>query len=97
MGDIRRLIIRLPTESIKNQQDIISNSDIQPHEISPNVIMPGDETRQHLSDESDSEVEEEEEIPLIEIDVTKLTALSPEVISKQVGSRSLRIVRDLGT
>ena len=51
--------------------------------------MPGDETRQHLSDESDSEVEEEEEIPLIEVDVTKLTALSPEVISKQV--RSLQI------
>lgn len=46
--------------------------------------MPGDETRQHHSDESDSEVEEEEEIPLVEVDVTKLTALSPEVISKQV-------------
>lgn len=49
--------------------------------------MPGDETRQFHSDESDSEVEieeEEEEIPLIEVDVTELTALSPEVISKQV-------------
>lgn len=46
--------------------------------------MPGDETRQQHSDESDSEVEEEEEIPLVEVDVTKLTALSPEVISKQV-------------
>ena len=46
--------------------------------------MPGDETRQHHSDESDSEVEEEEEIPFIEVDITKLTALSPEVISKQV-------------
>ena len=54
------------------------------YDILPNVIMPGDETRQHQSDESDSEVEEEEEIPLIEVDVTKLTALSPEVISKQV-------------
>ena len=46
--------------------------------------MPGDETRQLHSDESASEVEEEEEIPHIEVDVTKLTALSPEVISKQV-------------
>ena len=46
--------------------------------------MPGDETRQLHSDESESEVEEEEEIPHIEVDVTKLTALSPEVISKQV-------------
>ena len=56
--------------------------------------MPGDETRQHLSDESDSEVEEEEEIPFIEVDVTKLTALSPEVISKQV--RSLQILGSFG-
>lgn len=56
--------------------------------------MPGDETRQHQSDESDSEVEEEEEFPLIEVDVTKLTALSPEVISKQVCS--LQIFRSLG-
>lgn len=53
--------------------------------------MPGDETRQHHSDESDPEVEEEEEeIPLIDVDVTKLTALSPEVISKQV--RSLQAI-----
>jgi translation initiation factor 2 subunit 3 len=48
--------------------------------------MPGDETRQHHSDESDSEAEEEEEVPVVEVDVTKLTALSPEVISKQVRS-----------
>ena len=46
--------------------------------------MPEDETLRHHSDESDSEVEEEEEIPLVEVDITKLTALSPEVISKQV-------------
>lgn len=52
--------------------------------------MPGDETRQHHSDESDSEVEEEEEIPHVEVDVTKLTALSPEVISKQV--RSIQVI-----
>lgn len=77
------------TESIKISEDIISNLDNQPHKIIPNVIMPGDETQQHHSDESDSEVEEEEEIPQIEIDVTKLTALSPEVISKQVSSCSL--------
>ena len=57
--------------------------------------MPGDETRQLHSDESDSEVEEEEEIPFVEVDVTKLTALSPEVISKQVCL--LRIFRSLGT
>jgi len=56
--------------------------------------MPGDETHQHHSDESDSEVEEEEEIPLIDIDITKLTALSPEVISKQV--RSLQNFCGLG-
>jgi len=56
--------------------------------------MPGDETRQHHSDESDSEVEEEEEIPLVEVDVTKLTALSPEVISKQV--RSLQVFGSFG-
>ena len=48
--------------------------------------MPGDETRQHHSDEESDveEEEEEEEIPTVEVDVTRLTALSPEVISKQV-------------
>lgn len=56
--------------------------------------MPGDETLQHHSDESDSEVEEEEETPLVEVDITKLTALSPEVISKQV--RSLQMVGSFG-
>jgi hypothetical protein len=74
----------LPTESIKISTGIISSPRIQPHYVFPNAIMPGDETRQHHSDESDSEVEEEEEIPFVEVDVTKLTALSPEVISKQV-------------
>lgn len=49
--------------------------------------MPGDETREHHSDEFDSEAEEEEEVlPFVEVDVTTLTALSPEVISKQVRS-----------
>lgn len=48
--------------------------------------MPGDETRQEHSEDSGSEEEEEEEeaIPTIDIDPTKLTPLSPEVISKQV-------------
>ena len=49
--------------------------------------MPGDETRQKIHDESDSESEEEDvldNIPKVEVDVTKLTPLSPEVISKQV-------------
>jgi hypothetical protein len=64
----------------------ISSPDIQPYFAFPNAIMPVDETRQQPSDESDSEVEEEEEVPAVEVDVTKLTALSPEVISKQVRS-----------
>jgi translation initiation factor 2 subunit 3 len=44
------------------------------------------ETRQKLHDDgdSDSEVEEEEDITKVEVDATKLTPLSPEVISKQV-------------
>jgi translation initiation factor 2 subunit 3 len=52
--------------------------------------MPGDETLQHREDDSDSEDEEEDEIeqiPVIEIDPTTLTPLSPEVISKQVRSQ----------
>lgn len=53
--------------------------------------MPGDETLQKNLDESDSEEEEEEEaIPTIEFDATKLTPLSPEVISKQVSRIRLR-------
>lgn len=49
--------------------------------------MPGDETRQKTHDESDSESEDEdvvEAIAPVEIDPSKLTPLSPEVISKQV-------------
>lgn len=49
--------------------------------------MPGDETRQKTHDESDSESEDEDvadNFPKFEVDVTKLTPLSPEVISKQV-------------
>ena len=49
--------------------------------------MPGDETRQKSHDGSDSESEDEEvadTLPKIDIDPSKLTPLSPEVISKQV-------------
>lgn len=51
--------------------------------------MPGDETRQKTHDGSDSESEDEEfvdVVPKIDIDPSKLTPLSPEVISKQVRS-----------
>lgn len=49
------------------------------------AIMPGDETLQKHAEDSGSESEDEEEaIPHVEVDATKLTPLSPEVISKQV-------------
>jgi translation initiation factor 2 subunit 3 len=51
--------------------------------------MPGDETLQKLEDASDSEEEDENKadaIPKVDVDVTKLTPLSPEVISKQVST-----------
>lgn len=49
--------------------------------------MAGDETREKNHEESDSESEDEdvqEAFPSIDIDPSKLTPLSPEVISKQV-------------
>jgi translation initiation factor 2 subunit 3 len=49
--------------------------------------MSGDETLQKRHDESDSEEEEddvEEQIPAVDVDISKLHPLSPEVISKQV-------------
>src|SRR6266567_5355538 len=49
--------------------------------------MPGDETLQRREEDSESEEGEEDEIeqiPIVEIDPTTLTPLSPEVISKQV-------------
>lgn len=48
--------------------------------------MPGDETLQKHAEESDSEDDDDvaEPIPKIDIDPSKLTPLSPEVISKQV-------------
>lgn len=53
--------------------------------------MPGDETLKKTHDDSDSESEDEEvveAVPQIDIDITKLNPLSPEVISKQVSHRS---------
>ena len=47
--------------------------------------MPSDDKSRKNHDESDSEEEEAVEIvPELDIDVSKLTPLSPEVISKQV-------------
>jgi len=47
--------------------------------------MPGDEKLRKDHEESDSDEEEEvETVPKVDIDVSKLTPLSPEVISKQV-------------
>jgi translation initiation factor 2 subunit 3 len=48
--------------------------------------MAGDETLQKEHEDSGSEEEEDvaEIIPKVEIDPSKLTPLSPEVISKQV-------------
>lgn len=49
--------------------------------------MSGDETLQKREEESESEEEDEvvaPEVPKVEIDPSKLTPLSPEVISKQV-------------
>lgn len=48
--------------------------------------MPGDEKFKKFDSDSESESEDEEidVIPKVEVDATKLTPLSPEVISKQV-------------
>lgn len=53
--------------------------------------MPGDETRtKHAGEESESEDESDvEPVVKVEIDPSKLTPLSPEVISKQVRLREL--------
>lgn len=50
--------------------------------------MPADEKLRKDHEESDSDEEEDVEtiIPKIDIDVSKLTPLSPEVISKQVSA-----------
>ncbi len=62
--------------------------------------MPGDEKLRKDHEESDSEEEEEvETVPKIDIDVSKLTPLSPVVISKQVSADrsrfSLSFLRNL--
>ena len=47
--------------------------------------MPGDETRRKIADDSDSEEESDsEQIVKVDVDPSRLTHLSPEVISKQV-------------
>jgi translation initiation factor 2 subunit 3 len=47
--------------------------------------MPIEEKHHHHDSDSESDDEEEiDNIPVIDVDVTKLTPLSPEVISKQV-------------
>ena len=54
--------------------------------------MPGDETLQKHEEDSESEEEDDEiidDIPVVEIDQTTLTPLSPEVISKQVRLRAI--------
>ena len=54
--------------------------------------MPGDEKLRNDHKESDSDEEEElEVVPQVDIDVTKLSALSPEVISKQVRTNCVPI------
>lgn len=49
--------------------------------------MPGDETLQKREQDSESEEDDDDEleqVPHVDVDVTKLNPLSPEVISKQV-------------
>jgi translation initiation factor 2 subunit 3 len=62
--------------------------------------MPGDEKLRKDHEESDSDEEEEvETFPEVDIDVSKLTPLSPKVISKQVSADrsrfSLSFLRNL--
>jgi translation initiation factor 2 subunit 3 len=52
--------------------------------------MPTDEILRKSHEESDSEEDEElETVSKVDIDVSKLTPLSPEVISKQVSTDRL--------
>jgi translation initiation factor 2 subunit 3 len=49
--------------------------------------MPGDETPKRRDEDYESEEDDDDEleqVPNIDVDVTKLNPLSPEVISKQV-------------
>jgi hypothetical protein len=58
--------------------------------------MSDEESLQKHHEESDSEEEEDqlEDVPNVDIDVTKLTPLSPEVISKQVSKQFSFIDQD---
>lgn len=60
--------------------------------------MPGDETRtKHTGEESESEDESDvEPVVKVEIDPSKLTPLSPEVISKQVRMRGCSPLHAVG-
>lgn len=62
------------------------NSSLTPASNGETFNMAGDETLQKEHEDSGSEEEEDvaEIIPKVEIDPSKLTPLSPEVISKQV-------------
>jgi len=54
--------------------------------------MPAEDNLRKHHEESDSEDEEEvEAIPKLDIDVSKLTPLSPVVISKQVSADRFRL------
>ncbi len=54
--------------------------------------MPGDEKMKKVHEESDSDSDDEPEtFPKLDIDVSNLTPLSPEVISKQVSADRFRI------
>ena len=54
--------------------------------------MTSDDKSRKIHDESDSEEEDEVEIaPKLDIDVSKLTPLSPQVISKQVSADRFRL------
>jgi translation initiation factor 2 subunit 3 len=61
--------------------------------------MPGDETLSKRDDDYESEEDDDDEleqVPHVDVDVTKLNPLSPEVISKQVCiSESHVYIRDL--
>lgn len=88
-GHLSRCPDFLPsTDSARHNPTILAISPaILPESRISFKIMPGEETLQKHNDGSDSEGEEsdvEETFAQIDIDPSKLTPLSPEVISKQV-------------
>jgi translation initiation factor 2 subunit 3 len=57
--------------------------------------MATDETLQKRDEESESEDDDDdvvEAVPKVDVDPSKLTPLSPEVISKQVSTRQITIL-----